>query len=68
MCLEGGWVVSTVCRILGGDRLGACNLNSISGIVVGCHGALSVLAWVRSRVGTGCTLGSDTVGFVGSSG
>ena len=40
MCLEGGWVVRTVCRILGGDRLGACNLNSISGIVVGCHGGL----------------------------
>ena len=38
MFLEGGWGISTVDRIMGGDGIDDCTLGYLSGVVAGCHG------------------------------
>ena len=68
MFLEGGWGVSTVDRIMSDDGIDDCTLGSLSGVVAGFHGELSVLAWYGAGVGTGCTLSYYSVSFVGSTG
>ena len=66
MCLGGGCVFSTIDIIFGGGCIGACTLGYLAGIVIYFYGGLSVLSRVCSRVGTGFTLDSGTVCFVGS--
>ena len=66
--MEGDWVFRTVVSILGCGGIGVCILGYMTGIVVGCCGGFSVLAWVGAGVGMGFTLGYYAVGFVESSG